>query len=130
MTSSSRVTVEKLRMASDARGVVFEPLDAAGLAQQRNVHVVVTLPGHIRGNHSHRVGTEVTTVLGPASVRFREDDTVTRLEVPASEAWRFIFPPGIAHAFENCGDAPLIIVSFNTESHDPNAPDTIRDPIE
>ena len=129
MTTPSRVIIDKLRMASDARGVVFEPLDAVGLSQQRNVHVVVTMPGHIRGNHSHRVGTEVTTVLGPASVRYRENEIVTRLEVPASEAWRFTFPPGIAHAFENCGDTPLIIVSFNTETHDPNQPDTVRDPV-
>lgn len=129
MTTSSRVTIDKLRIAGDARGIVFEPLDAAGLAKQRNVHVVVTLPGHVRGNHSHLVGTEVTTVLGPASVRYRENGAVTRLEVPPSEAWRFTFPPGISHAFENCGDAPLIIVSFNTETHDPANPDTVRDPV-
>lgn len=130
MATVSRVQVDKLRLASDARGIVFEPLDAAGLAQQRNVHVVVTLPGQVRGNHSHRVGTEVTTVLGPASVKYKEADVITRLEVPAGEAWRFIFPPGIAHAFENCGDTPLIIVSFNTEAHDPSNPDTVRNPVE
>lgn len=130
MATASRVVIDKLRIASDARGIVFEPLDAAGLAQQRNVHVVITLPGHVRGNHSHRLGTEVTTVLGPASVKYKEDDAITRLEVPANEAWRFVFPPGISHAFENCGPAPLIIVSFNTESHDPNNPDTLRDPVE
>lgn len=129
MKTPSRVSIDKLRMASDVRGVVFEPLDAVGLSQQRNVHVVITMPGHVRGNHSHRMGTEVTTVLGPASVRYRENDIVTRLEVPAFEAWRFTFPPGIAHAFENCGNTPLIIVSFNTEAHDPDQPDTVRDPV-
>jgi dTDP-4-dehydrorhamnose 3,5-epimerase-like enzyme len=82
---NSRVLVEKLRQASDARGLVFEPLDAARLAQQRNVHVVLTLPGHTRGNHAHRVGTEVTTILGPAKVTYRENETMTAIEVPANE---------------------------------------------
>jgi dTDP-4-dehydrorhamnose 3,5-epimerase-like enzyme len=126
---NSRVLVEKLRQASDARGLVFEPLDAAGLAQQRNVHVVLTLPGHIRGNHAHRVGTEVTTILGPGKVTYRENETVTAIEVPANETWRFVFPPGIAHTFENTGAGPMIIVSFNSVPHDPDNPDTYRDPL-
>ena len=126
---NSRVLVEKLRQASDARGLVFEPLDAVGLAQQRNVHVVLTLPGHIRGNHAHRVGTEVTAILGPAKVTYRENETVTAIEVPANETWRFVFPPGITHAFENTGTEPMIIVSFNSVPHDPDNPDTYRDPL-
>ena len=128
-TPNSRVLIEKLRQASDARGMVFEPLDAAGLAEQRNVHVVITLPGHTRGNHAHRLGTEVTAVLGPARVTFREGDTVTVLDVPPNETWRFVFPPGVAHAFQNSGTEPMIIVSFNSVAHDPDKPDTFRDPL-
>jgi dTDP-4-dehydrorhamnose 3,5-epimerase-like enzyme len=126
---TSAVRVERLRCASDARGDVFEPLDAAGLAPQRNVHVVLTGPHHIRGNHFHRLGTEVSTVVGPAHVRYRENERTTDLAIPAGEAWRFTFPPGVVHAFQNTGDAPLLIVSFNTVAHDPSHPDTVREVI-
>ena len=120
------VTVERMRCAVDQRGQVFEPLDALGLADQRNVHVVVTAPGHTRGNHFHTLGTEVTAIIGPAQVRYREDGVVHDLEVPAGEVWRMTFPPGVAHAFRNTGDAVQLIVSFNTEPHDPANPDTTR----
>ena len=126
---SQLVLVEKLRCAADARGEVFEPLDAAGLAPQRNVHVVTTGPGHVRGNHFHRVGTEVSTVIGPALVRYRESGRMTDVTVPAGETWRFTFPPGVVHAFQNIGDAPMLIVSFNTQVHDPAQPDVVREVI-
>jgi UDP-2-acetamido-2,6-beta-L-arabino-hexul-4-ose reductase len=123
------VTIEKLPRAVDARGQVFEPLDAAGLAVQRNVHAVVTEPGHIRGNHFHTRGTEITAVAGPARVRYRQADRIIDLDVPPDEVWRLTFPPGVVHAYQNTGTAPLLIVSFNTVEHDPASPDTTREVI-
>ncbi len=123
------VTVEKLRRAVDTRGQVFEPLDALGLRGQQNVHVVLTEPGHIRGNHFHRAGTEVSVVVGPARVRYRDTGEITTVDVPAEEVWRFIFPPRVVHAFQNSGTAPMIIVSFSTLAHDPENPDTMREVI-
>jgi dTDP-4-dehydrorhamnose 3,5-epimerase-like enzyme len=123
------VTIEKLRRATDARGQVFEPLDAAELQEQRNVHVVLTEPGQIRGNHFHRIGTEVTAVVGPARVRYREDSQITTLDVPFGETWRFVFPPGVVHAFENTGDSAMVTASFNSVAHDPQNPDTVREVI-
>jgi len=126
---NTRVSIEKLRCSTDARGFVFEPLDALGLRQQRNVHVVLTMPGQTRGNHSHRTGTEVSAVIGPARVTYRESTDVTTIDVPANEVWRFVFPPGVPHAFRNSGSAPMVIVSFNTVPHDPDNPDTVRDVV-
>ena len=126
-SASETVTVEKLRRAIDVRGQVFEPLDALGLSSQRNVHVVTTLPGHIRGNHYHHEGSEVTAVMGPARVRYREGTQVTTLDIPPAEVWRFVFPPLVPHAFQNTGDDVMVIVSFNSMSHDPQRPDTQRE---
>ncbi|HEY6645297.1 hypothetical protein [Povalibacter sp.] len=126
--AASGVLIERLRCAADARGEVFEPLDAAGLAPQRNVHVVFTGPQPIRGNHFHRLGTEVSTVVGP-HVRYRENYRVSDLTIPVGEVWRFTFPPGVVHAFRNTGDAPMLIVSFNTVVHEPSQSDTVREVI-
>ena len=145
---------EKLRVACDARGIVFEPLRPEELALQQNVHVVVTRPGEVRGNHFHRVLHEVTVVVGPARVAWRpaNDATATAgnagaprpgdalgehadgvtagsIDVPPGEAWRFEFPPGIAHAYLNTGQETQVLVAFSSEPHDPANPDTYRDPV-
>ena len=127
--TKSTVTIERLRRAEDHRGYVFEPLDASGLATQRNVHVVLTAPGEIRGNHFHDTGSEVTAVSGPARVRIKEEGRLTTLEIPDGETWRFQFPPRVTHAFQNTGTEPLVIVSFNTLPHDPANPNATRDVI-
>ncbi|HEX2188310.1 MAG TPA: cupin domain-containing protein [Longimicrobiaceae bacterium] len=119
--------VEILPVHRDARGGVFEPLAGGEIARHRNAHVVLTEPGAVRGNHLHPRGTEVLTVVGPALVRTRDGGEVTDTEVPAGEAFRFTFPPGVAHAVRNTGTAPIVLVSFNTVAHDPADPDVVRD---
>jgi dTDP-4-dehydrorhamnose 3,5-epimerase-like enzyme len=127
--SGPTVEIRPLKVHADARGAVFEPLEPELLSGWRNVHTVVTEPGAIRGNHRHLRGTEITTVLGPALVRYRRDGRIENVDVPAGQAWRFLFPPGIAHAFKNTGDRPFVLVSFNTEEHDPARPDFERDEL-
>ncbi len=90
-------------------------------------HLVLTGPGAVRGNHYHRRGTEVALVLGPALVRVRDTDGLRDHEVAAGQAVRFTFPPGVPHAMLNTGSQPLIILSFNTEAHDPAHPDVVRE---
>jgi UDP-2-acetamido-2,6-beta-L-arabino-hexul-4-ose reductase len=128
-TPQLRTIVEPVRTHRDARGALFEPLDEAGLAPQRNVHVVLTEPGAIRGNHRHGTGTEVTVVMGPAFVRLKEQDCVRDVEVPPGETWRFTIPPGVVHAYRNPGPGTMVLVAFNTEVHDPANPDTFREEI-
>lgn len=124
---SAMVVVDTIPMHADARGAVFEPIDAAALAAQRNTHVVISAPGAIRGNHRHHVGHEITVVVGPAEVRYREHGVVHELTVPVGVAQRFRFPAGVAHAFRNPGPGIMILASFNSELHDPQAPDLERD---
>jgi dTDP-4-dehydrorhamnose 3,5-epimerase-like enzyme len=127
MTTPSRVTIERLSLHRDARGSVFEPLRPEEFANQRNAHVVLTQPGCLRGNHYHTRGTEVLTVVGPAMVRIREDGKTYDQSVPEGEPWRFTIPPGIPHAIFNTGLAPILMVAFNTEAHDPERPDVVRE---
>jgi UDP-2-acetamido-2,6-beta-L-arabino-hexul-4-ose reductase len=126
---SSDVIVEVVTVNRDVRGCVFEPLMPEALAAQRNVHVVVTEPGGIRGNHYHRRGTEVLTVLGPALVRTKRDFAITDTRVPEGAVYRFTIPRGTSHAIQNTGTASAILVSFNSETHDPECPDVVRDII-
>lgn len=126
---SPLTVIEPVRTHRDARGLLFEPLDDAGLAAQKNTHVVLTEPGVVRGNHRHLRGTEVAVVVGPAHVRLKEGDRVRDVDVPAGEAWRFEIPPGVVHAYRNPGPGTMVLVAFNSEVHDPAVPDTVREEI-
>lgn len=121
------VAIEQVTISTDGRGFVFEPLSPALLSGQRNVHVAVTQPGCVRGNHRHERGTELLTVCGPALVRIRVGDSVKNTVVQEGEVVRFTIPPGVAHAILNTGDRPMLLVGFNTVPHDPAQPDVVQE---
>jgi len=126
-SATATVRIDVLDSHRDTRGAVFEPLPGDELAEYRNMHVVLSEPGAVRGNHFHVRGTEITTVAGPTLVRFREAGLVRDVSVPAGEVWRFRFPPGVPHAFRNIGDGLAVLASFNTEEHDRTSPDAVRE---
>jgi dTDP-4-dehydrorhamnose 3,5-epimerase-like enzyme len=125
--STMRVRIEQVVLHSDSRGSVFEPLDPEHLPSQQNVHVVVTEPGHVRGNHYHPRGTEVLTVQGPALVRIRDELGIWDTMIPEGAALRFIIPPGISHAIQNLGSRPTLLVAFRDLAHHPADPNVVRD---
>ena len=128
-TANTPVHIDVLTCHRDVRGLVVEPVGGDELANFRNVHVVISEPGAIRGNHAHVRGTEITAVHGPTLVRFREASIVRDVAVPDGEVWRFRFPPGVPHAFLNTGDRAAILASFNTEAHDRSMPDVVRETL-
>jgi len=119
--------MDHLLVRSDARGVVFEPLETEMIAAQRNAHVVISQPGVVRGNHYHIQGTEIIAVVGPALVRTKDDGKLHDIAVPDKEIYRFTFPPKVPHAIKNIGDQPNVLVAFNSCEHDPENPDTVQD---
>jgi dTDP-4-dehydrorhamnose 3,5-epimerase-like enzyme len=121
--------IEPVKTHRDARGSLFEPLSDAELAAQKNVHVVLTQPNEVRGNHVHLTAVETTSVVGPCLVRLKEMDVVRDVEVPAGEIWRFTIPPGVVHAYRNTGDAVMVLVSFSSSLHDPMGAETRREVI-
>ena len=125
----TKTTVEVIRSSRDGRGLVFEPIGPELLPLQKNAHAVMTEPGGIRGNHYHRLSTEIAVVVGPALVRIREDLQVWDTQVPEGEAHRFTIPPGVAHAFQNVGTKPMLLVAFSTTVFDATNPDAVRDEL-
>ena len=127
--TQGKTLIEPVRTHRDARGALFEPVDVARIAPARNVHVVLTEPGFVRGNHRHVVGTEIAVLTGPAQVRLKEDGVVREVAVPAGETWRFTIPPGVTHAFRNPGPGTMVLIGFNSEPHDPGRPDAVPEEI-
>jgi dTDP-4-dehydrorhamnose 3,5-epimerase-like enzyme len=127
--NATRVLVQTVETHRDARGSLFEPLTDAELAAQKNVHVVLTQPNEVRGNHVHQTAVETTSVVGPCLNRLKEAGAIRDLEVPPGEVWRLTIPPGVVHAYRNTGDSPMVLVSFSTNLHDPADTDTVREQI-
>ena len=116
--------IEKLSPFSDPGGVVFEPIESVEIPSQRNCHVVVSMPGAVRGNHYHLEGVETIVLMGPARIRYREDHRIEEVVLPAGEIYRIVFPPGVPHAIQNTAEHPATLVVFNTRAYDPENPDT------
>ena len=125
----SRATLQSVKTIRDPRGTLFEPLTDDELHAQKNVHVVLTQPNEVRGNHVHSTAVETTSVAGPCLIRLKEDGQIRDLHVPAGEIWRLTIPPGVVHAFRNTGDSMMVLVSFSTNLHDPMGSDTLREQI-
>jgi dTDP-4-dehydrorhamnose 3,5-epimerase-like enzyme len=120
-------TIEELECHIDARGFVMEPMNPDQMPAQRNIHVAVTEPGAVRGNHYHERGTEIMVIAGPALVRVREDVRTRDVFVPPGKVFRFTFQPYVSHAMQNTGDKPLLIIACNSEVFDRAKPDVVRD---
>jgi dTDP-4-dehydrorhamnose 3,5-epimerase-like enzyme len=124
-----RAAIQSVKTHRDARGTLFEPLTDAELRDQKNVHVVLTQPNEVRGNHVHRTAVETTTVVGPCRVRLKEEGEIKDIDVAAGDILRLTIPPGVVHAFRNTGNSAMILVSFSTNLHDPEGADTEREQI-
>ena len=122
-----RTRIEALEIHADARGSVFEPIPPELIGLQGNLHVAFTEPGCVRGNHFHPRGTEIAIVRGPALVRIREDGATRDTILADGAVLRFVFPPGVSHAFQNTSAVSSTIVAFNSGPHDPARPDLVRD---
>jgi dTDP-4-dehydrorhamnose 3,5-epimerase-like enzyme len=127
--NARRTTIQSVKTHRDARGTLFEPLTDAELHAQKNVHVVLTQPDEVRGNHVHRTAVETTTVVGPCRVRLKEEGEIKDIDVAAGDILRLTIPPGVVHAFRNTGTAAMVLVSFSTNLHDPEGADTQREQI-
>jgi dTDP-4-dehydrorhamnose 3,5-epimerase-like enzyme len=122
-----KVIMKKINIIQDKRGIVFNPIHHEELAAQKNVHIVITLPGFIRGNHFHKKGIETLLVYGPALIRIKEQGKIKDIIISEDNALRITIPPGVSHAIKNNGNKYNILIAFNTMAHNPRNPDVFPD---
>ena len=122
-----KVKIEQLKTHSDMRGFIFEPISEDLIDVQKNIHVVISAPDAVRGNHYHLNGTETIVVVGPALLRFKEGNDIHDFEVPSRQVYKFVIPPKVAHAFKNIGKKDNFLVAFNTFLHTAEKPDVVSE---
>jgi len=124
------VRILSLDDRGDQRGFSYtvEDRQLSFLGSVEDVHFSSTLPGHIRGNHFHRLRKEVLIV--------RHEDCWTlawdRGEGTDVEACKFEgsgtvaveIEPLASHAVRNDGTRPLLIFAMTDGLYDPANPDS------
>lgn len=122
------VEFKNVRLFSDKRGIIFEPVagDVLKSGGIRNAHVATMTPGAVRGNHFHVEQTETISVFGSSGIiKFRDIKTGKEetAEIEAGSSVTFSVKPGIAHAVKNTGEGTMVLVCMTDRIHDPEKPD-------
>jgi UDP-2-acetamido-2,6-beta-L-arabino-hexul-4-ose reductase len=115
---------------TDQRGRLVETVRSHGSAGQ--TFVSTTVPGVTRGIHYHLHKIERFVVLdGDAVIRLRRmfHDEVVELAVSGREPVVVDMPTMWAHDITNVGDRDLTTLFWTDSLFDPDAPDTIPEPV-
>ena len=113
------LTIERIAVHRDGRGVLFDPIGAEALASGalRNVHVATMAPGAVRGGHRHLGATEQFCFCG--EIAFIAQDPLgnrEKFEFTPDECVRITIAPGIAHAAVNTGTKETFFVCFSDKA--------------
>lgn len=122
MSLRERIRVFNRMPAHDARGWLLKPFTGQEGHEAREVYVVYSLPGQVRGQHYHRLATELFTVLeGQARLELLELHSGARcaLTLRSEEPMTVEVPPGVAHAIIAEGAGPLMLLAVATQPYDP-----------
>ena len=82
----------------------------------------------MRGNHVHERTREWISFSGaPVTVRWRspENENSRTLDEP----FQVYLPPGVAHAFRNAGDEPLLFAAYTDNRYEEENPDVSETPL-
>lgn len=119
-----------LQLHSDERGALVEGIKNLNGGQ---AFFSTTRPGVTRGDHFHyRKVERFLVVQGSATIRVRRlfDDRVHKFDVCGEEPRYIDMPPLHTHNITNTGTTDLLTLFWSNEIFDPEAPDTVFEPVE
>jgi dTDP-4-dehydrorhamnose 3,5-epimerase len=122
--------VRGLLRHDDARGGLFEVLRFADeeVPGGGQLYTFTINPGQRRGDHYHTRKREWFTCAHGSALVLLTDTRTGRDEVVELDATRprvVYAGPGTAHALLNRGDEVAVIISYGSEQHHPEDPDTL-----
>ena|SRR5579864_1201561 len=124
------VRIRSLESHGDQRGFSYSLQDQqlAFLGSVVDIHFSMTLPGHIRGNHFHRLRREVLVVRFEDSWTLAWDHgekTTSKLQkFDGSGTVVVEIEPLASHAIRNDGRQPLLIFAMTNGRYNPANPDS------
>ena len=81
-----------------------------------SLHLVMSLPGMVRGNHIHPETGEWICVFGGPARFFWEDEGQVRSRDLDDETTLIHIPAGVGHALRNNGDKPNFLIAFRKKN--------------
>ncbi len=125
----AKSTIMDIIPYEDSRGslkkiLMHSQLEAGSIEE---VYLIYTCKGGVRGNHYHKITLEYFTVVsGRATIVLKNlaTDLLQKLKVSAGDNKVIKVPPGVAHAFKNETEHPLIILAVSTREYNKLDPDT------
>jgi len=124
------VIIKKLEKKIDERGFVLEILRSEQVNSLfGQIYISTVKPGRIKGNHYHKRKKEWYCVIrGSVKVHLYDMRSNERKEVllNADNPILLQINPGICHAIENNGEEEAWVLSYISESFNPNNPDTFN----
>jgi UDP-2-acetamido-2,6-beta-L-arabino-hexul-4-ose reductase len=123
------VRILSLDNRGDQRGFSYslQARQFAFLGSVKDVHFSATLPGHIRGNHFHRLRKELLVVCYEDSWTLAFDQgegtAVTSRTFSGSGTVAVEIEPLASHAVRNDGQRPLLVVAMTNGLYDAANPD-------
>lgn len=125
----TKAEIISLNPFEDSRGTLKKILMQSQLKEGNieEVYLIYTSKGRVRGNHYHKTTLEYFTVVsGTALISLRNIgmEAQEELIITAEDNVVLKVPPGVAHAFKNQGEEPLVILAVSTREYDKLDTDT------
>lgn len=121
----AKVRIEELRDYGDGRGPSYSvPAPALEyLGRVADVHLGMSKPGAVRGNHYHLRRREAIVVLPGAQWSLHWDNgegsPPSERSFDGSQAVLVLVETGVSHALRNNGERPLWFIACSSEPYDP-----------
>ncbi len=129
---SESVIGRALELKGDHRGWLLKVLmrhHIEGPREFGEIYVTMAHPGQVRGNHYHNSATEWFCVVQGVGKLVTEDlATGVREEyiLDAAAPHTVQVNPNVAHAIQNVGTEPMLLLAYADEPYDAAQPDEVR----
>lgn len=122
------VIIKKLEVKKDDRGMLFEVLRSEQVnANFGQLFITSVKPGKVKGNHYHKRKREWFCALtGKVTVHLIEVSSGAGKDVILDSRNPSLIQinPGVSHAIKNNGKEEALVLSYISESYNPDDPDT------
>ena len=113
---------------ADGRGTLWKVIPGGMPGRFGELYALATVQGAVRGNHYHRLTTEVFFVVrGSMRCRLVHPQTRARSEwvLDAADPAVLEVPPGIAHSLTGFSSERSILMAYADRPYDDASPDTV-----
>ena len=124
------LTIRDLEVKKDPRGTTTELLKGGlDLAGTKEILLITSKPGEVRGNHYHKTKGEWLGVLkGVVELTYTDIETgeTKKIVIKGIKPKMVKTPMNVAHASKNIGKSIAYLIEVNDQIYNPENPDSFK----